>query len=290
MGKCADSVDVNTLRTSKKSRRFTTVLAALATATLTLTGCSAIDSFTGSQSMRWVGRDLLAKEGANVADYKAVPLLPGLTAPQAMTAFGRSHSTTQTSDQVSGHGWSITVHQSDYATSVAYSSTCGSLTRDTTTAIVDGREVLAALGGNPDDWTWFTVTDSSGAERVMAEPDIQGRQTWATGTFAVLVDEQGVCAAKGVLMGFKKAGTSTHLDSPYEVFQKARHTDGLAIAGDYDRYEQTWTLNSGGKVVPLWEYDAKGHSIVAVDLGDGLETALDTKSFLRESVSGRASG
>lgn len=268
----------------KKSVRATLGLGMLVTLGVLASGCAAADSFTGDRSMRWVGEDLLPKEPMVVPEYVATAALPHLTAAEAASRLGQQKVIEESETEATGKGWTMTVRHSDFATSVRYGAECGALTEDTETALTQGRAALAALGLDPDDWAWFALTDSTGAARAIAEPVLEGVQTWSTGSVAVLVDEAGVCAFNGVLMAFEEAPEGTRLPSAYEVFQDARHVQGLAIEGDYSHYEQTWTLVSDGRLSPLWRFVASEHAIVAADMGDGLETALDTESSLREAL------
>jgi hypothetical protein len=244
-----------------------------------------MDSITGSQDMKWVGSEPLSTKPIMVDEYKAKPSLPDLTAPDVTKAFGKETPKDATDTNAGGKDWSVTVGQSDFATTVRYLDICENLTDDADEAIKVGNEALVALGMSPDDWSWFTITDANGAARAIAEPSIEGRQTWATGTFAVLVNDDGtLCAANGILMRFEKTGKSDKLNAPYEVFEEARHSEGLAMAGKYNKVEQTWTLNTQGILSPLWRFLAPDHGIVAVQLGDGLETTFDTESSLTDAI------
>lgn len=258
-----------------------------ATTLLTLTGCNQLDSFTGDQSMRWVGHTMLPKTSVRAAQYRASALLPDLSAPQAAKALGENPAeATPVPDGLAAKGWSVIVRQSPFTTSVQFARPCQQQVSDKAEVIAAGKKALSALGGDGAGWGWFTVTDSAGAVRAIAEPKIEGHQTWATGTMAVLVDQSGVCAVKASLMRFSKTGKVERLGSAYDTFQSARHTRGRVIAGDYRSFEPTWTLLRDGLLVPLWRFSAKDHAIVVVDLGDGLETALDTESVLRQNAKG----
>lgn len=234
--------------------------------------------------MRWVGSELLSDEPVTAVEFTAVAALPSLTAPQVAEAFEMGRPVEATDEAATGKGWSVTVTQSEFTTSMRFAQKCGQIIDDPDSAIVQARAALTSLGLSADQWTWFTVDDASGTMRVIAEPNIDGRQTWATGSFVALVDGSGVCVANGSLMAFEDSGAVQELDSADETFEEARHAEELAIAGDYTDFEQSWTLLSAGRVVPLWRFIAKSHAIIAVHLGDGLETVLDTKSFLQDST------
>lgn len=273
-------------RPTKRPLRLMAVLSGSLLAAVATTACAPVDSFTGAQSMRWVGDTILDDSPVEVASYRAVASLPELTPAQAAKALGKDDAVQAQGTTVVGKGWSVDVKQSPFATTVRFTDMCKTRVTDSDVAIANGKDAMRALGDDPDRWAWFTVAEKAGNVRAVAEPKIEGRQTWSTGLFVAVSDEDGVCATTGILMSFQDAGGKQRLDSPYETFQEARHKKGLAIGGDYSSFNQSWTLGEKGSLVPLWQFSAKSHDVVMVDLGSGLETALDTQSTLAKGYSG----
>lgn len=214
--------------------------------------------------------------------YEAVAALPDLDAKTVASATGLRNPTRVTGTTASGKGWRTSVEHSQFVTRVQAARDCaveGSDQPDADTAIEQAQDVFTRLGGDPDTQTWFTVPGKQGDDRVYAEPNLDGAQTWSTGIYVARVDERGVCALSASLMAFEPTGATTTFASPEEAFVAV---DG----GTYAAVEQTYTLGSGGRLTPVWRFTGEGRSDVVVDLGDGLESAPDTKTYLTELAAG----
>lgn len=231
--------------------------------------------------MNWTGASPLSDEKVSVPEYKAVSALPDLTVTQAVTAFGHQDPKESTETTANGKDWQVSIEHSEFLTRVRYWRTCEDPATDAMLAISTTKDTYKALGGDPEAWTWFTVPAPDKSVRVVAEPNIEGVQTWGTGTIAAFVDAKGVCQINTLAMAFEDTGKTLDWDSASDVFAEARNAEGLAVAGDYEQAEQTWTMATAGRLVPVWRFSTAEAAIVAVDLGDGLETAPDTETALR---------
>lgn len=250
----------------------------------TLSGCALLPSPADS-SMVWTSKTPLNEAEVTAPIYQAVAADPDLSVAAVMEAFGLSKATMTNDETATGKGWSANATSSEFATRVGYTSACEGAASDEDTAITQARDALERLGQDPTGWHWFAIPTADGAAiRVIAEPDIDGVQTWATGLFAAQVDADGVCAANGLLMDFEDTGESTKWLSADAAFDEARRNPNAVIAGDYTDAELTYTLASAGRLVPLWRFIAEDHAIVAVDLGEGLETAPDTETSLGKAL------
>lgn len=250
----------------------------------TLSGCALLPTPADS-SMAWTGKTPLSDTEVTAPIYQAVAADPDLSVKEVMDAFDLSKPTMSNDESATGKGWSTNVTSSEFATRVGYTSTCEGVASDEATAIAQARDALERLGQDPTDWHWFAIPAADGAPiRVVAEPDIDGVQTWATGLFAAQVDAEGVCEANGLLMAFEDTEESTKWLSADAAFDEARRNPNAVIAGDYTDAELTYTLASAGRLVPLWRFIAEDHAIIAVDLGEGLETAPDTETSLGNAL------
>jgi hypothetical protein len=267
------------------------VLASLGLAAALTSGCTTLDSLTGNQEMRWAGDKALSQDAVQAPNYKAEALLPDLNANQAARRFGRTPDapaqksdgeTRPGSSSASGDGWQISVSQSPYSTLIRYNSTCDkNPTTDAETALGDAAALLDDFGVDSGEWSWFTAPTSSGGLRAFAEPIVEGERTWSTGAVSVVYDSEGVvCSFYGNLVGFAAMSGTTSLPSAYETFQEARRDVSLVVKGDYVSVYQSYTFGAEGVLIPLWVFGTADVSIVAVDLGDGLETAPDTRTTL----------
>lgn len=250
-------------------------IAASALSCLTLASCAA------TPTASWEGKDRLAEQSVEVPGYEAVAALPDLTAKQVAKAAGLTNPTTVTPEVASGDGWRAGVEHSPFVTRIQTARECAQPTADqpdATDAIAQAQAVFAGLGADPDEQTWFTVTGAEGDARVYAEPNLNDAQTWSTGVFVARVDDDGVCAVSASLMVFEATDETTTLASPREAF--------LAVdGGTYSTVEQTYTLGSAGRLTPAWRFAGDDGAAIAVDLGDGLESAPDTETFLNEAAS-----
>lgn len=250
-------------------------------------GCSVLD--TGSDAMTWDGADPLPKDDVTLSTYTAVPALPRLDLKTVAEAFGNRlpEGTDPDAASVTGGGkpgWRAEFKQTGYATSVRYQDgACDDSEGDDKTAIEATKASLAALGSDPDEYTWFTIPTAYTTTHVVGEPRIDDHPTWSTGIYSTSVDGSGrVCNAVGNLMGFEEKGEAT-LPSPSEVFQNAREHEALTIEGRYTSYEPTWTLDADGVVIPAWRFVAADHAIVMVKFSgedSDWETAPDTQTYL----------
>lgn len=253
-------------------------LALALTAATVLAGCATLDKATGDPDMTWEGgADLPA---AVLPVFRARPAVSDLTAAVTASAFGLRPSVGGTPSQVKGPDWTITVTRGVTGTGFRFVHECGDTLADPGAVTTVARDALKGLGDDPDRYSWFTVVDAEKRVRAVAEPLVDGHPSWSTGIFSVLVDHRGVCSGFGNLMYFEPTGESETLPSAEEAFHEARNEPGRVIAGRYTHVEPTWTLASGGAVIPAWRFTGEEVGIVMVDLGDGWETTLDTRSYL----------
>jgi hypothetical protein len=243
--------------------------------------CLTMASCAATPTAVWEGEDRLAEQAVEVPGYEAVAALPDLTAKQVAKAAGLTDAATVTPEVASGDGWRAGVEHSPFVTRIQTARECAEPTSDgpdATDAIAKAQAVFAGLGADPDEQTWFTVAGAEGDARVYAEPNLDGVQTWSTGIFVARVDDDGVCAVSASLMAFEATDETTTLASPREAFL-------VVDGGTYSTVEQTYTLGSAGRLTPVWRFAGDDGAAVAVDLGDGLESAPDTETFLNEATS-----
>lgn len=272
-----------------KRLRLLTGLTGLLVGTMaTFAGCGALSDVTGDPEMKWVANSDLPEQTETLLVHRAVAALPTLTPEQAAKALGHPAAAGETSRDkttLAGDGWTVLVKQSPYVTTLRYERPCSGEPENQTQAAEAGGEFLSSLGLDPSGWTWMTFTGADGAARAIAEPNLDETQTWSTGSLSVLSDDKGVCVATAALMGFEATEERTTLRSAEDTFQDVRHDERLTVKGEYESAELTWTLAAEGKVIPLWRFIARdGDGFVAVDLGDGLETAPDTLTYLKASA------
>lgn len=242
--------------------------AAAALAALSLTACTQTPA-------NWDGNEPLPDTPVTVTDYTATAALPDLTPVQAARAAELRHPEQVTETGATGDGWQVTVGQSPYATSVRTTRECGEPVTDPDVATKEAADFLDRLGIAHDTYHWFTVPGGTGeGVRVLAEPLIDGVHSWATGSLVVNLDTEGVCATAATLMAFEDTGETSGWVSAKEAFV-------AADAGTYRRAEQSYTLSTGGRLTPFWRFTGDDGSVVVVDLGDGLESAPDTETYLR---------
>lgn len=225
-----------------------------------------------SPAAHWVGKEPLSDTTVSVKHYAAVPGLPDLTAPVAARAAGMSDPTPTTPTHARGRGWSVSVEQSDFATRIVMGRDCGTPARDTKDVTAAAEGLYERLGGQVGEQAWFSVA-AQGTDRVFAEPLLDDTQTWSTGFLVARVDTDGVCSLSGTVMAFRESGTPTTFTSAADAFL-------VAEEGTYDAAEQTYTLGTAGRLVPAWRFSGRDGSAMVVDLGDGLESAPDSATYL----------
>lgn len=257
----ADTWTVTFLRT----RHAATLAAVLCT--VGLSACAP------ASTAHWEGADPLSGDTVHADGYAVVAALPDLTARQVARAAGLGAPTEVSETEATGEGWRAGVEHSEFATRVQVARECGAPVRDEEAATSQARNVFRRLGGDADAQAWFTISGESGDARVYAEPTIDGVQTWSTGIFVARVDTDGVCAISGTLVNFEALGSGQTLASPEAAF-------AVVDGGTYSRVEQTYTLGAGGVLAPVWRFVGDAGSSVVVDLGDGLESAPDTETYL----------
>lgn len=249
--------------------------------TLALLACLSTVACTASTSAEWNSATALPDKKVSAPGYEAVAALPDLTAKNVAKAAGLDKPVTVTDEEAVGEGWRTSVEQSPFVTRVQMARECtptdAPVTDTAVRAVETAKAVFADLGMDPDSQAWFTIAGADGDVRVYAEPILDGTQTWSTGIYVARADEAGVCALSASLMGFEPTGKSTTLVSARDAFN-------VAEEGTYDTAERTYTLGSGGRLTPLWRFTGDDAAAVVVDLGDGLESAPDTETFLRAAA------
>lgn len=240
----------------------------MAALTLGLAACT-----TSAPTAHWEGGEPLSDATVSVPGYEAAPGLPHLTAPKAARAAGLSQPTAATATHARGDGWSVSVEQGAFGTRVVLGRACGTPQADADAATAAATALYERLGGDPAQQAWFAV-EKQGTDRVFAEPLLAGTQTWSTGFLAIRTDRDGVCALSGTAMAFRETGKPSPFTSPEDAF-------AVVAEGRFTAVEQTYTLSSGGRLAPVWRFSGDAGSAVVVDLGDGLESAPDTETYLR---------
>lgn len=259
---------------SVRTNRIHHAMSLLSAATLSvvLTSCAP------SPAADWAGDETLSDTPVTVTDYTATAALPDLTPVQAARAAGLRRPKQVTETGATGDGWQVTVGQSPYATSVRTMRECGEPITDPDVATKEAGDFIDRLGIAQETYHWFTMPgDDSEGVRVLAEPLIDGVHSWATGSLVVNLDAEGVCATAATLMAFEDTGETSGWVSAKEAFVAAE-------AGTYRRAEQSYTLSTGGRLTPFWRFTGDDGSVVVVDLGDGLESAPDTETYLRGTI------
>lgn len=241
----------------------------------TFAGCA------GAPSAHWDGTTALSDGQVQVNGYEAVEALPDLTPRSLARAAGlrdpQEVSEAEATGGADGAQWRVSVAHSQFVTRVSSARECETPVVDEDVAIAQAKALFERMGGDATQQSWFTVAAGRDDARVYAEPNLDGVQTWLTGIFVARVDEAGVCAISGSLMAFEATGDGATFTSPREAFVAV---DG----GRFSSVEQTYTLGSAGRLAPVWRFSGEDGAAVVADLGDGLESAPDTETYLRTAT------
>lgn len=272
---------------TQPTRQVTALTAMLAAGVVLLTGCTSLDE---SSPMKWTGGDL-SDTATDFEVYRATPVAPDLTLSQAMEALLPSALVREpTADEVEaggavGEGWEVTLNQGSSGTKVTYVAACAELSADPAVLEDHTSAALAALGDDPQRYSWFTYTSSETQNlRLIGEPTIEGERTWSTGLVTATASDEGLCGLSASMTRFSPLGETVSLDSPKQVFSAAQRDPAQVVPGEYDSVGPTWTLVSNNRVIPAWQFSGgPGETVIAVDLGDGVEVTPDTETHLNST-------